>query len=74
MTSTSEQLAIGSMRTGALPQLSPAGLPRRAPVARVRVRVRVPSEVLEAAWQGLQNLDDAHRPVLSGPLPPRPSF
>ncbi|NYI59467.1 hypothetical protein [Cellulomonas soli] len=74
MTSTSEHLSYGQARTGALPRLTSSGLPVRAPVARVRVRVRIPSEVLEAAWEGLQNLDDVHQPVLRGPLPPRPVF
>jgi hypothetical protein len=46
----------------------------RPPVTRVRVRVRVPTDVLEATWQGLQNLSDVHQPVLRGPLPPRPTF
>jgi hypothetical protein len=55
---------------GAVPQpvngAPPGSLPRRAPAApRVRLRVRVPADVLVATMSGLTTLDESDPSVLS---------
>ncbi|GCE75745.1 hypothetical protein CBZ_08010 [Cellulomonas biazotea] len=62
---------------GALPRASSAPtspLPVRQPGNRVRLRVRVPAEVLAAAEEGLCGLDDARRPTLADDAPPPVTF
>lgn len=56
---TAYQTPTGSVeRVRALPQRTPAG-------ARVRLRVRVPGEVLDATMSGLETLDETGGTVLS---------
>lgn len=57
---------------GALSRARPSAssLPLRQPGNRVRLRVRVPPEVLVATEEGLAALDEDQRPVLADGTPP----
>lgn len=56
---------------GALPRGGAAPLAARVPGGpRVRLRVRIPLDVLEATHAGLQDVDDDHRPPPSDEAPP----
>ncbi|GIG22529.1 hypothetical protein Cch01nite_32530 [Cellulomonas chitinilytica] len=56
---------------GALSRTGAAPLAARVPAApRVRLRVRIPLDVLEATHAGLQDVDDQHRPPPSDETPP----
>ncbi|QHT58038.1 hypothetical protein GXP71_19425 [Cellulomonas sp. H30R-01] len=60
--------ALSAARSGS------SSLPLRQPGNRVRLRVRVPAEVLEATEQGLAGLDDEHRRTLGQDAPPPVTF
>lgn len=76
MTEWSEEQGPAPEGVGALSaaRSGPPSLPLRQPGNRVRVRVRVPAEVLAAAEQGLAELDDEHRRTIGQDAPPPVTF
>ncbi|MDC7121446.1 hypothetical protein OMK64_07840 [Cellulomonas fimi] len=74
MTKWSEEQGPAPEGVGALSAARSASLPLRQPGNRVRVRVRVPADVLAATEQGLADLDDEQRRALGQDAPPPVTF
>lgn len=68
MPTTDDRHRHGAPDAGTL--AAPSRLPQRVPPRPVRQRNRVPLETLEAAYSGLQQVDDDARPA--EPLAPPP--